>query len=172
VNYRKAANEAVRRSITGALVGLLGEKPLDQVGVTEVAAAAGVSRVSFYRNFDSMDDVVLAHMSRVADDVWEGHPAAGAQEEFRNLLRTFVALRPIAQGLHEANRDALVYRLVREAMGDGGPSERGAYGEAAVAGAVFGIYAQWVADGCAATADELYAESVAAFAALRADPAL
>lgn len=173
LDYRKAANEGVRSSITDALVDLLEEKPLDQIGVTEVASKAGVSRVSFYRNFESLDDIVVAHMASVAERVWEEFPPTSAQGEFRNLVRTFVALRPIAQSLHTANRDALVYRLVMSAItGSCSRGGRGPYGEAVVAGAVFGIYAQWVADGCAAAENELYAESAAAFSALQADPAL
>lgn len=64
----KRANGVVRREITRALYELIEEKPLDDISVTEITARAQVARVSFYRNFDSKDDVLRMHARQVTED--------------------------------------------------------------------------------------------------------
>ena len=55
---RIGANLAVKRSLSEALLALIEEKGLASIGVSELVIRAGVSRSSFYRNFDSIDDVL------------------------------------------------------------------------------------------------------------------
>lgn len=51
---RSRSKEAIQR----ALVELLLDKPLDKITVTEVVARAGVSRVTYYRAFYSLHEVI------------------------------------------------------------------------------------------------------------------
>ncbi|WP_268913600.1 TetR/AcrR family transcriptional regulator [Lentilactobacillus sp. SPB1-3] len=44
--------------IAQALLILLRDKPLDKITVTEITKKAGVARLTFYRNFDSKEDVI------------------------------------------------------------------------------------------------------------------
>ena len=46
-------NAYVIGHITDALLGLLREKPLERISVSELCGRAGVGRASFYRNFIS-----------------------------------------------------------------------------------------------------------------------
>jgi AcrR family transcriptional regulator len=55
---RIEANLAVKRSLSEALLAIIEEKGLASIGVSEPVIRAGVSRSSFYRNFDSIDDVL------------------------------------------------------------------------------------------------------------------
>lgn len=43
-------NTYVKTQLTAALLGLLEEKDLRDISISEIASAAGVHRVSFYRN--------------------------------------------------------------------------------------------------------------------------
>lgn len=51
-------NIFVRECIRDALLALMKEKPLDKITVTEIIARAGVSRMGFYRNYDSKESVI------------------------------------------------------------------------------------------------------------------
>ena len=42
-----------RECMVQALIRLLGEKPLSAISITELTAAAGVSRMTYYRNYQS-----------------------------------------------------------------------------------------------------------------------
>ena len=54
----EARNSYVIEQITRALTGLLRAKPIGEVSISELCAAAGVGRASFYRNFDSKEAVL------------------------------------------------------------------------------------------------------------------
>ncbi len=58
-------NETVQESITLALIRLMNQKPFSQISVTELTKLAGVSRVSFYRNFESREQVLALHINRL-----------------------------------------------------------------------------------------------------------
>ena len=67
IDKRKEANRLVKDKITDALFSLLREKPLHEISVTEITKRAQVARVSFYRNYESKEDV----LSTLVDDVLE-----------------------------------------------------------------------------------------------------
>lgn len=45
-----------------ALLALMQETPYSKITVTQIAKKAGVSRLTFYRNFDSKDDILRFHL--------------------------------------------------------------------------------------------------------------
>ena len=59
VDKRTEANILVKKNLSDALFALLEEKGIGSVGISELVSRAGVSRSSFYRNFDSVDDVMV-----------------------------------------------------------------------------------------------------------------
>lgn len=61
-------NILVKDSITDALLTLLKKKTLDKISITEIVNKAGVGRVSFYRNFDSKEDILEKYLIKVTDD--------------------------------------------------------------------------------------------------------
>lgn len=56
--YQSKRNEAAQHAIGDALLELLGEKPLNEVNIKELCGRAHVSRPTFYRHFDAIDDVL------------------------------------------------------------------------------------------------------------------
>lgn len=68
----RGSNEEQRRitreSLLTALVDIWERKPFDKITVTELTQRAGVSRMAFYRNYDSKDDIVVEHVRRLYSD--------------------------------------------------------------------------------------------------------
>ena len=60
-----ARNAYVVRQLTGALVELLAEKPLDAITVSELCERAQVGRASFYRNFANKEEILRARVHRL-----------------------------------------------------------------------------------------------------------
>ena len=71
MDKRKTENLRVRKAITDALFELMKNQPLSTVSVSEIIRKAGVARVSFYRNFDSKEDVLVGLVRYVLDDFRE-----------------------------------------------------------------------------------------------------
>ena len=67
----KRPNAIITGSITEALLQLMGNTAFNKITVTDITKKAGVGRVSFYRNFDSKEDVLRAHLDKITDDFME-----------------------------------------------------------------------------------------------------
>lgn len=68
MDNRRQSNLEVRECLTTALVRLSESKPLSAITVTELCEMAGVSRMSFYRNYQSKEDILSAYLTEKVDE--------------------------------------------------------------------------------------------------------
>ncbi len=99
MDKRKEANQQVKDRLLDALLEFAGEKDFSQLKVTELVERSGVARASFYRNFDSVEDIVDYGIKRMARLYHEGMPAACARrctsrEAMRYKFRFYPATTP------------------------------------------------------------------------------
>src|SRR3954449_6070412 len=87
--------EARRRAILGAAVDLLGEMPLSEISLRELARRVGLSKTNVVRYFETREAVFFALLNQSFDD-WltglpaelpDGDPAAVAAALARSLQR-------------------------------------------------------------------------------------
>ena len=57
MSAKNAANQLARECIVTALLQLLKEKPLSALSISEITSRAGVSRMTYYRNYKSKEDI-------------------------------------------------------------------------------------------------------------------
>lgn len=62
MNKKQETNEFIKECITTALLQMLKKQPMENISITELTKKAGVGRVSFYRNFESKEDVIRKHL--------------------------------------------------------------------------------------------------------------
>ncbi len=62
---RRKQNQATRDRIVAAMMELTKEKPLSEITIQELADLAEVSRMTFYRNYTSKEDVFLSHIQEI-----------------------------------------------------------------------------------------------------------
>ncbi|WP_252898590.1 TetR/AcrR family transcriptional regulator [Secundilactobacillus odoratitofui] len=81
--------------ITTALFQLLETKDLGEITVTALVKRAGVSRMAFYRNFETTADVILKYfaskINQVFDDVINQVPTEEKLTEIDHFFRNIVA---------------------------------------------------------------------------------
>ena len=106
----EARNSYVIEQITRALTGLLRAKPIGEVSISELCAAAGVGRASFYRNFESKEAVLQRKDEALLRQWQKDYDAAAAQakaagREPENLMASLLLF-------YKKNQDfyALVYK--------------------------------------------------------------
>ena len=162
----EARNSYVIEQITRALTGLLRAKPIGEVSISELCAAAGVGRASFYRNFDSkeavlqrQDEALLRRWQRDYDTA-----KARALTEGREPDNLMVSLLMF----YKENRDfyTLVYRndsriLLDTILKICGPLQEDpnapAYVKAFIAYGIYGAVSEWIRRGMTESAEELAA---------------
>lgn len=90
VELRSKARASARAEIAKVAFRVFAERGFDQVTATEVAKAAGISRASFFRYFESKEDAVFV-----------------AQEEMGTSVALALAERPAGEDAWIALRNAL-----------------------------------------------------------------
>lgn len=106
---------------------LLGERALDDISIEELAKGAGISRPTFYFYFSSKDEVLLALLDRVIDQVerqvgalprnFESDPVGAWTRSIGMFIDVFVAHRAVATAAIAARgRNAEVRALWSRSM--------------------------------------------------------
>ena len=106
----RVRGEERERAILETAERLLGERPLHDISVDDLARGAGISRPTFYFYFASKEAVLLALLDRLVEEVRAGVALALLAEDPRRVLReglqttydTFRAHRPVALAAIEA----------------------------------------------------------------------
>lgn len=82
----KNRNTYVVEHITSSMLALLKEKPIEEISVRELCDMAGVGRTSFYRNFDSKEDIIRKYIQEIFRD-WTDQYQAAPDLPVRELIR-------------------------------------------------------------------------------------
>jgi AcrR family transcriptional regulator len=107
---RERTRRAVRAELAELAVGLFVERGFDATTVDDIAAAAGLSRRSFFRYFPSKEDVVFGDAEDVAGRVAAAVAARPADEPPWECLRA--VLREWHEPIRAARSDPAVLRLI------------------------------------------------------------
>ena len=67
-------NESVKEAIEIAFLKLIQKKDVKKVTVTELTETAGVGRSSFYRNFESFEDIAISRINRIYREYFAEKP--------------------------------------------------------------------------------------------------
>ena len=74
-NRVSQANIIAKECIVSALLKLIYEKPLTTITISELTKKAGVSRMTFYRNYDSKEAVFTGHLDEIFEHYWNNDNA-------------------------------------------------------------------------------------------------
>ena len=61
--------DITKDSIIQALIFLISQKSYEKITITDITKKAGVSRMSFYRNYKKIDDVLIDAVDKLFNDV-------------------------------------------------------------------------------------------------------
>jgi AcrR family transcriptional regulator len=112
VDLRSKARAGVRAEIAEVAFRVFAERGFDEVTATEVAAAAGISRASFFRYFESKEDAVFVAQEEMGTDVAVALARRPAGEDAWTALRE--ALDTVLQTYQRSPEEALGrLRLIR-----------------------------------------------------------
>ena len=157
---------ASQRQIAEAMMRLIREKPYQQITVSELCKAAGISRQTFYSLFTSRENVMVftlqaqyCYAPRLAE------PAEDERGELRQLCRGYgeyiLRSRALLEVLVRNHIDYLLYDSLLESLEGCGcflsavePCTR-RYAASFYAGGLSCVARRYVQEGCASTAEDL-----------------
>lgn len=83
---KNVRNKIVVESITIALMQLMEKKSFEDISITEITKRAGVGRVSFYRNFESKEDVLRKYLGDITDQFMESRKTLRHESNFTEYI--------------------------------------------------------------------------------------
>lgn len=155
----EARNAYVIEHITDALLKLLGDKPLGDISISELCELAGIGRASFYRNFESKEDILLRYIHKIFKE-WTNEADKKENRPLSELLGLlFMHFEKHRDFYSLLNERKLIYLLKDVVIGLCGPKPDNekveAYARAYVAYALYGWIEVWFQRGMRETADEI-----------------
>ena len=151
--------EQSKRAISEALLRLLKNHEYGKITLQAIVNEAGVSRMAFYRNFESKDAMIKYYLDHVTDDFIAAYHADfekdAPSEYYNKLIPHLVKHREIGELLIKANlfdylRSEFNRVLVRKAK-----DTQGIVRYHYVAGGICNVYWYWLTNGCRESAQEL-----------------
>lgn len=110
MGLRERTRRAVRRELADLALGMFVERGYEATTVEDIAAAAGLSKRSFFRYFPAKEDVLFGDVEDVAGQIAEQVRARPGGEDAWACLHA--VLREWEPRIHTAQRDLDALRLI------------------------------------------------------------
>ncbi|WP_345442250.1 TetR family transcriptional regulator [Actinoallomurus vinaceus] len=107
---RERTRRAVRAELAELALGLFVERGYERTTVEDIAAAAGLSRRSFFRYFPTKEDVLFGDVDELAEQIAEDIRARPGDEDAWACLHA--VLRDWEPRVHAAQRELTGLRLI------------------------------------------------------------
>lgn len=156
MNKKQEVNALVRECITTALLELMQTKSFDSITITDLTKRAGVGRVSFYRNFESKEDVLRKHLQELlaAWSQWfEGQTECSFPEA---ILEHYYAHSELYLLLYRQGLSHISLQSVKDACGPKPEQPNAlAYAAAFIAYGLYGWIEEWFKRGMQESPSEM-----------------
>ena len=114
-------SDFLKECIADSLLRLLRTKPLEAITIREITELANVSRVTYYRNFTSKEEVIEFKLDKLMTD-WIEHEKTirntSACELAIRFFQFFYSIRDIVQTLIQAKLSLLLLNALIIRFGD------------------------------------------------------
>lgn len=160
---KSEASKLAKESMVKALVDLMKTTPYASISITEITRHAGVSRMAYYRNYVSKDDILNQYMDEVGAKIHRLINESGAvnnvQSYFRTLFEELGKYSDIGIATYRAHMSELISNNVKKYMKitfcPGDTSIESEYLVSCYAGAFYAMFMMWISDGKKESPDEL-----------------
>ena len=154
-------NTYVIEHITDALLELMQDKPIEDISISELCETAAIGRASFYRNFNSKEDILRGYIQNIFQE-WTNGDDQDANKSLSELLKSMFSHFEAHRNFYELlNQRNLIYLLKDVIIKICGPkpenSKMEAYARAYVAYALYGWIEVWFQRGMKESPDEIAA---------------
>lgn len=141
-----------KSELTKALLSLLERKKLNEITISELCSEASLSRLSFYRNYNSMEDIIREHLSGITDiflTSTEANFRTTPREDFITLLfEHMYGMKDLVSLLINNNLPHLLKEGFDEAFMRSVNIYNDPYKCYVASGAYFNLFYYWFNNGC------------------------
>lgn len=154
---RIQSEKYVDEYITNALFNLMKNKKYDEISITEITQKAGVGRMSFYRNFNSKEDIIKKWLENITNNFLENsdinYKKDTAKDYFMKLFNHLERYKENATLIYQANLTHLLKNEFESKILKIYEKKYGNYKSYFLAGGIFNVYYYWLMNGCKESPD-------------------
>jgi len=74
-------NQSIKEAVFEALLQMLKTRSLDEVHINQLVQKAGICRTSYYRNFDSKEDILIQYLNLIYEDYFKNYDFTSNQKK-------------------------------------------------------------------------------------------
>ena len=155
----EARNAYALEHVTASVLRLLHEKPISEISISEICDEAAIGRTSFYRNYDSKEDVIRKYLRNLLTE-WETAYNAVKDDSNARLYGSFFQhLKENADFFLLLKKRGLMHLFLDVYMERNGarPEDDNmwAYTKSFIAYGTYGWVEEWIARGMKESADTM-----------------
>lgn len=156
------SNILTKECIVTALLRLMQEKPYDSISITDITTLAGVSRMAYYRNYKSKDEILIKRLEDEENKLIEkvGNQKADSLKTIITYVSCFFQENAeVIKATYEAGLAHLMSNMLGRKIYDYFPvastSTSGRYAVHFYVGAIFSVFRLWFDEGMKESAEEI-----------------
>lgn len=163
MKIRNESNRLAKECIVTALIELMKVRDYNAISITDITKKAGVSRMAYYRNYTSKEDILNKYMDEVGLSIHEQITKLGSREElfdyYRALFKQLGEYRDIGITAYRCHLGELILNNINKNMAisfpqkDDSPEER--YRYLYMAGAFYNVFIEWLKTGKQEDCDQM-----------------
>ncbi len=152
-------NTYVKRQITFALLELLKEKPIADISIRELTQKAQIGRVSFYRNYQTKEDILKEESDRLIKEwgkLYETNPESSPETLFPSLFDFYREHKEFYTILYQAGMTFIMQEtIINTIQITSEMANLEAYMRSFWAYGIYGWMIEWMKRGMPESGDEL-----------------
>lgn len=152
-------NTYVKKQITLALLELLKEKPLADISISELTQKAQIGRVSFYRNYQTKEDILREESDRLLKEwgkLYEENPTSSLGTLFPSLSDFYREHKEFYTILYHAGMTSILQETILSTTQiTSEMSNLEAYMKSFWAYGIYGWMIEWIKRGMPESGEEL-----------------
>ena len=155
MKQKNESNRLVKDCITTAFIELMKVRDYNAITITDITKKAGVSRMAYYRNYTSKEDILNKYMDEVGISVHEKISRMNTREEIYHyycaLFEQLGAYRDLGITVYRAHLGELILMNINKYMALTFPPEgndsASRYRYLYLAGAFYNVFIEWLKNG-------------------------
>lgn len=156
------SNVLTKECIVTALLRLMQTKKYDSISITDITNLAGVSRMAYYRNYKSKDEILIKRLEeeekKLIDDI-NGEKAENLRVIIAYISVFFQENALVIKAVYDAGLAHLLSNMLSRRIYDYFPvasrDPKGKYAVHFYVGAVFSVFRLWFDNGMKESVDDI-----------------
>ena len=155
-------NTLTRECILTALLRLMETEPYESISITDITNLAGVSRMAYYRNYKSKEDILLSHLEEAEERLVEevGYGKVDSLREIILYIFNYIQENAaVIQAIYNAGLNHLLSKMLSQRILHYFPvasaSKEGRYAVPFYAGAILSVSYLWFDNGMKESCEEM-----------------